>query len=606
MNRDPSNHITRRAFLLAAAGTGVCSAGTGTAAFVKAPGFVVLSDETRAGASVSLRRHWEGMLCRSDVINTGKAPVRVKEVVLFSFRHGLPGETRLYGEGFTMLSQTGGTLSRPEAIGAYTDAKHYRIPQPAGTAAYYGMLLLSPPRANRILLGFASCRRFCGKFIVREGVIDVVVDAENLELAPGERWELEEFLHTTGEDREQLLAELASSLTRNHATRLPSKPPAGWCSWYMMSGPDEIVGSRITSAQVRDNLDDMTKRWPELRYVQIDEGYSSHLGDWLDTGKAFGGEVQGLLRQIRERGLQPAIWVAPFIAEENSRLFQEHPDWFVQGTDGRPLRSDRVTFGGWHNGPWYALDGTHPEACKHLEHVFGVMRREWGCTYFKLDANFWGAMHGGRHFNPKATRVEAYRQGMQALRRGAGDDAFILGCNHPLWPSLGLISGSRNSNDTDRKWKRIADTARENLSRNWQNGKLWWADPDCLLLTGNLSEAEYRFHATAVYATGGAILSGDNLPSIPPARVPMLRKILPPTGVAARFEDETLKVGRILLPDRVLVCLFNWSDQPQSLSFRIETPGTIRDFWTDQDFGTRVGVFPSQMAARSAALLVVS
>jgi len=142
MNRDSSNQITRRAFLLAA-GTGIYSTGTGTAAFVKAPGFVILSDETRAGASISLRRHWEGMLCRSDVINTDKAPVRVKEVVLFSFRHNLPGETRLYGEGFTMLSQTGGTLSRPEAIGAYTDAKHCRISQQAGTTAYYGMLLLS-------------------------------------------------------------------------------------------------------------------------------------------------------------------------------------------------------------------------------------------------------------------------------------------------------------------------------------------------------------------------------------------------------------------------------------------------------------------------------
>jgi len=77
-------------------------------------------------------------------------------------------------------------------------------------------------------LGFTSYWQFCGKFFVREGVIDVVVDAENLELAPGERWELEEFLCTTGEDREQLLAELASSLTRNHPTRLlPNRRPAG-------------------------------------------------------------------------------------------------------------------------------------------------------------------------------------------------------------------------------------------------------------------------------------------------------------------------------------------------------------------------------------------
>ena len=49
------------------------------------------------------------------------------------------------------------------------------------------------------------------------------------------------------------------------------------------------------------------------------------------------------------------------------------------------------------------------------------MRREWGCTYFKLDANFWGAIHGGRFHDPQATRIEAYRRGMQAILRGAGD-----------------------------------------------------------------------------------------------------------------------------------------------------------------------------------------
>jgi len=34
---------------------------------------------------------------------------------------------------------------------------------------------------------------------------------------------------------------------------------------------------------------------------------------------------------------------------------------------------------------------------------------------------------------------------MEAVRRGAGD-AFLLGCNHPIWASLGLIHGSRSSN----------------------------------------------------------------------------------------------------------------------------------------------------------------
>ena len=86
----------------------------------------------------------------------------------------------------------------------------------------------------------------------------------------------------------------------------------------------------------------------------------------------------------------------------------------------------------------------------------GRCASEWGCTYFKLDANFWGAMHGGRFHDPRATRVEAYRRGMEAIRRGAGD-SFLLGCNHPIWPSAGLIHGSRSSNDIKRTWDRVDD-----------------------------------------------------------------------------------------------------------------------------------------------------
>ncbi|MCA1652001.1 MAG: hypothetical protein LC753_17610, partial [Acidobacteria bacterium] len=97
----------------------------------------------------------------------------------------------------------------------------------------------------------------------------------------------------------------------------------------------------------------------------------------------------------------------------------------------------------------------------------------------------------------QATRIEAYRRGMQAIIEGAGD-GFILGCNHPIWPSLGLIHGSRSSNDIKRTWDRMARTARQNLSRNWQNGRLWWNDPDAVVLTGPLTDDEFQFHATAL------------------------------------------------------------------------------------------------------------
>jgi hypothetical protein len=148
-----------------------------------APGKVVLADGAAAPEGVRLVREWEGGLCRSRLVNGSAEAVRVKEVVLATIPHQLPGETRLYGEGFQMLSQTGGTLAKPVALGSYTDVAHYKLPQSAGATTVYNMLTLSPPGGGHVLVGFASCRRFVGKFNVREASIEAVIETEDLALA---------------------------------------------------------------------------------------------------------------------------------------------------------------------------------------------------------------------------------------------------------------------------------------------------------------------------------------------------------------------------------------------------------------------------------------
>jgi alpha-galactosidase len=547
---------------------------------------------------VKLIRDWKGPICRSQVVNRGRESVKLNNIVLLDLPLSFPPSTRLYGEGFQMLSQTGGTLGQPVDLGNYTDAKHYKLPEPAGVKVLYGMLMLTPPEDVTHLFAFTSCRRFIGQFSVTNNRLQASIDTEGLELHPGETWELEEFTYQKGE-REKLLANLAQHLVRNHPPLRFPKPPTGWCSWY-------CFGPRVTAQQVLDNLDFIAKNSPGLRYIQIDDGYQPAMGDWLETGSAFGGNVQGVLKQIRERGFEPAIWVAPFVAEEKSHVFQEHPNWFVTDVSGKPLRSDLVTFGGWRRGPWYVLDGTHTQVQKHFEDLFRTMRRDWGCTYFKFDANFWGAIHGGRFHDKSATRIQAYRRGMQAILRGTAD-GFVLGCNHPIWPSLGLIHGSRSSNDIKRSWDRFATTARQNLSRNWQNGRLWWNDPDAIVLTGDLSEDEFRFHATSIFASGGMLLSGDDLTKISGDRLAMLRKLQPPMGEAARFDDDSFRVGRIRNGQREIVSLLNFEDVSQSISFKLRRSSAITDFWSGESLGTHDGVFVvKDMPKRSARLLVCS
>lgn len=593
---------------------------------IASPASAVAALRARSGARVALAdggdasalrldARWRGDACRVRLLNTGTTKVRVREVILLDVPHGLDADTPVYGEGFQMLSQTVGTLAQPVDVGSYTDRGHYRLPEPAGFRTVYGMLLLSPREADRLLLGFTSCRRFNGKIHFNATRLQAVLETEDLELGPGKSWELEEFVVLSHASRDHLLERLASAIGKKHP-RLRHEPvPTGWCSWY-------CFGPKVTARNITDNLDWISTHIPALRYIQIDDGYQPWMGDWLESGRAFGGDLRGVLQEIRQRGFEPALWVAPFIASGESKLFKDHPDWFVQDSKGVPLRSDKVGFGGWRLGPWYALDGTHPEAQRWLTELFRTLRRDWGCTYFKLDATYWGTLPEGHRYDRSATRIEAYRKGMEAIRRGAGD-ALIMGCNHPIWPSLGLIHASRSSLDIERSWGSFASIGRENLLRGWQNGRLWWNDPDCVVLhdggskdvmdaggrpttMGKVPDHEYQFHATWIYATGGMLLSGDDLTRITPRRAEMLKKLVPPSGVCARFEDDAFTVGVTALRGREMVSLFNWGDTSVSRTLRLKRKSRLTDYWTGEVLGDFSGDYRvDSLPAHSARLIEV-
>src|SRR5215475_6467628 len=190
--------------------------------FVDAPSAVIPvgADDIK---QVEVVRQWSGPICRSRLINRGRAPARIKEVRLFELKLDLPPTTGIYGEGFQMLSQTGGATGQPVDLGNYTDAKHYKIPQPEGARVFYGLMTMTPPEGDVLALAFTSCRRFAGQFYLRPDLLQVVVDTEGLELKPGESWEMEELTCRSGADRAKLLEELAQALNANHPNQLAQR-----------------------------------------------------------------------------------------------------------------------------------------------------------------------------------------------------------------------------------------------------------------------------------------------------------------------------------------------------------------------------------------------
>jgi len=532
---------------------------------------------------IQLNRIWNGNTCKSNIKNNSRKPISLSSIVLFDMtKHQLPANAMVYGEGFQMLHQNGGTLARRENIGSYPDNKHYQIPEPNGMPTAYGALEIGIATNNHLLLGFSSCHKFIGRISYDSLRMQISFDAEGLTLKPGEQWNLEDFVFLKGANRSLLFEQLGKLISKNHPRLNPMPIPTGWCSWY-------CYGPSVTARDIDINLDTFSKKLPQLKYIQIDDGYQPFMGDWLDENKAYG-NIQQTLKSIKEKGFEPAIWVAPFIAEKNSRLFKEHPEWFVKDKLGNPLNSATVGFGGWRKGPWYVLDGTNPAVQAHLQKIFRTMREQWGVNYFKLDANYWGAIHNGVHYNTNATRIEAYRLGMKAIISGCDQQTVLLGCNAPIWPSFGLVSAMRTSGDINRHWKTIQTTAKENLYRAWQNGILWDVDPDCIVLVNdqktNITNDEWMFHASALHAVGGLMLSGDKAFLLKEKELSILKKLLIPTGKAAIFSDDTMQTAINDLGDKQYYYFFNWGEtELQDLKMPLKYSSQLTDYWTGEKIG---------------------
>lgn len=538
---------------------------------------------------------WNDNTCSVTLKNNSNDDRKIGDITIFTADMMFSPDTEIYGEGYNMLSQYGGTVREAKLIGSFSDYTHYRLPKPDGINQVYNVAIFYPQNDEPLLIGFSSCFRFNGVIRFNEKKIEIALNCENITIKPGEEISLEEIYITRGE-RNEILNSLALAIEKNHPKREFPEIPTGWCSWL-------AYGPNITAQNIYDNLDAIKKNDLDLKYIQIDDGYQAYWGDWLDFTDKFDGGVKKVCLDIKSKGFEPAIWVAPFVAEKDSKLFKNHPDWFVMDENGDPLRSDAVTFGGWRCGPWYILDMTNENARDYISTVFKVMRNEWQIKYFKLDAIVWESLPFGKRHDKNKTSVEAYKMGMQTIIDAVGEDSFILGGNSAMWPSIGVVNGMRVTNDNCRGWGIFKQLAIECFNRNWQHDKFWINDPDTVLLQnqrlevvgpdgsvsykmGDVTDDEFKFNAAYTLASGGMVLSSDDVSSLTNENIELLRKLLPPAKISATFDDKSFTVGRAKIDDeKTIIYVFNFDDFAKDIKIKVDEKIEVLDLLENESLG---------------------
>ncbi len=328
-----------------------------------------------------------------------------------------------------------------------------------------------------------------------------------------------------GENVIQLIEELAAALGQ-HMNALQPAPLRVWCSWYSYYR-GVTYSAFLDEARAARELD------LPFDVFQLDDGFQADLGDWTLARPGFGGHARDVPGELRALGYRAGLWLAPFVARGGSQLFRDHPEWFLRDGSGEP-----VNCGDNWGGPYYGLDTTRADVQGWLSELAREVT-SWGYDYLKLDFLFGGAMPGVRQGG--VGRAQAYRLGLQALRRGAGN-AFLLGCGAPLAQSVGLLDAMRVGPDVAPYWDEGArrvwlgdatgpsarNAIHTSLSRWYQ--QYWYSpDPDVVIARREgslLSGAERGALGGLLDVIGGVRASSDPLRGLGAGELTELRAAL--------------------------------------------------------------------------------
>ena len=288
------------------------------------------------------------------------------------------------------------------------------------------------------------------------------------------------------------------------------KPVFGYTSWYRHY-------QDINERCILNDLEGLKECDAKADIFQIDDGYQTAVGDWLSIDMSkFPDGMKPAADRIKEEGLTPGLWLAPFVCEEKSELFSEHPDWLLRDENGEPVRAGSNWSGA------YALDIYNEQFREYLKEVFRTVIDDWGFGLLKLDFLYAACIIPRRD----KTRGMVMADGMDLLRELAGA-AKILGCGVPIASAFGKVDYCRIGTDVTPEWNdkpymqlmhRERPSTRNSIInsvfRRQLSGRAFINDPDVFMLRDTdttMSTDQRRCLAEINALCGGVLFTSDDM-----------------------------------------------------------------------------------------------
>ncbi|HSF53965.1 MAG TPA: glycoside hydrolase family 36 protein [Algoriphagus sp.] len=71
-----------------------------------------------------------------------------------------------------------------------------------------------------------------------------------------------------------------------------------------------------------------------MKEFVIDDGWQNNYGDWGIDKTKFPNGLKPVFDYIKSLGMKPGLWISVGSAAPDSKVYHEHPEWFVKGKDG--------------------------------------------------------------------------------------------------------------------------------------------------------------------------------------------------------------------------------------------------------------------------------
>ncbi|MCX8058159.1 MAG: alpha-galactosidase [Spirochaetes bacterium] len=318
-----------------------------------------------------------------------------------------------------------------------------------------------------------------------------------------------------------------TEILKNNKITINYKYIIGWESWYNHYSHinREIILNNLENLLKTENIFTklINKNFINKNQIifQIDDGWEVTVGEWEVRNDRFPEGMKYIADKIKDLGLIPGIWIAPFVLTRFSKIYKEKFEWVLKDENGIPVVAGFIPTPEWGN-QFYILDLSIKEVQDYLKEVFNKLIIEWGYKFLKLDFLYAGLIEGNFK-NGKS----AYVWYENALNLITSYDAIFLGCGVPLQTSSNYFHINRIGADVKEKWdenlpKLIRHQGRPSayislinvLNRSIFDKVFYFNDPDVFFTRNNnieLSYNEKELIALANFLFGSQLMISDDL-----------------------------------------------------------------------------------------------